>query len=203
MLALPLRSLLMTLATFGCATFAGAASSAHVGLPVAVFADGFEFGDLVGWNYEPAALAGITAAHNAVREGVGAGMLPLIWDGHLAATAQAWAEECVDVAAPIGLIDHNPDRSVGYPWYVGESIAASSAALSGPTAVGIWAAEAAHYNYPTNSCDAGFTCVHYTQVVWAATARMGCGTALCPAIAFGWGVVCNYGPGGNDGGWPY
>lgn len=203
MLALLLRSILMTVATLGCATLAGAASSGDLGAPVAVFADGFEFGDLVGWNYEPAALTGTTAAHNAVREGVGVGMAPLIWDGHLAATAQAWAESCVDLVAPIGVIDHNPDRSVGYPWYVGENIEASGGTLTGPAAVGNWAAEAAFYNYLNNTCDAGHICGHYTQLVWAATERVGCGTALCPTLQFGWAVVCNYGPGGNTGGWPY
>lgn len=203
MRALPLRSILMTVATLGCTTLAGADTSADLGSPVAVFSDGFEFGDLVGWNYEPAALAGTLAAHNAVREGVGVGMAPLIWDGHLAATAQAWAEGCVDLLPPIGFIDHNPDRSEGYPWYVGENIAASGGTLSGPAAVSMWAAEAAFYDYPTNTCDVGHICAHYTQLVWAATERVGCGTALCPALTFSRGVVCNYGPGGNVGGWPY
>ena len=53
----------------------------------------------------------------------------------------------------------------------------------------------------TNSCSG--ICGHYTQVVWAASLELGCGLSSCPGLAYGSTIVCNYGPGGNDGGRPY
>jgi len=150
---------------------------------------------------EPPALTGITAAHNQVRAGVGVG--PMTWNAALAATAQAWADTCTDVTAPIGLVDHNPNRSVGAPYYVGENIYASSGTADPAAAVAAWASEAANYHYDTNTCDAAQVCGHYTQVVWAASVDLGCGISNCPSLTFPHTIVCDYGPGGNDGGRPY
>jgi pathogenesis-related protein 1 len=150
---------------------------------------------------EPAALAGITLAHNEVR--AAHGVPPLVWDPALAATAQAWAEACVDSDAPIGLIDHNPNRSDGHPWYVGENIYGSSGPANGRDAVTAWASEEQFYDYASNTCAGGQICGHYTQIVWAATTNVGCGLATCAGLTYGNGIVCDYGPGGNDGGRPY
>lgn len=148
---------------------------------------------------EPAELAGIVAAHNQVR--ADHGIDPLSWDPALAAIAQGWAERCEDAEAPIGLIDHNPDRSDSYGSYVGENVYGSSGAIGGPVAVDAWAAEEASYDLDTNSCDG--VCGHYTQIVWASTTLVGCAFHLCPGLDFGNTVVCDYAPGGNDGGRPY
>lgn len=148
---------------------------------------------------EPPGLEGTTAAHNEVRSAHGVG--PLTWSAALAATAQAWAEQCVDVTAPAGLVDHNPDRSAGHPYYVGENIYGSGGAASGVDAVALWAAEEADYDYGTNSCSG--VCGHYTQIVWASSLEVGCGIHSCPGLTYGNTVVCNYGPGGNSGGPPY
>ena len=150
---------------------------------------------------ESSALAGITAAHNVVRARVG--VEPLVWDDRLAATAQAWADRCVDRSAPKGVIDHNPDRGVEHPWYVGENLFAGSASVSAQKAVDAWAAEAADYDYDRNRCARGRTCGHYTQLVWSASRKVGCATQHCPRLTFGHVVVCDYGPGGNAGGRPY
>jgi len=144
---------------------------------------------------EPAELAGITAAHNTVRAGVGVG--PLKWSPALAATAAAWAARCVDDESPFGIIDHNPDRRTGHPYYVGENIYASTGSASPTVAVSKWAAEAAHYDYATNTCAAGQVCGHYTQVVWAGTREVGCARHDCPGLAYPSAIVCDYGPGGN------
>lgn len=144
---------------------------------------------------EPAELAGITAAHNAVRSGVGVG--PLAWDAALAATAAAWAARCVDVQQPSGLVDHNPGRSDGHPFYVGENIYASTGTAAGTDAVASWSGEAAHYDHATNTCASGQVCGHYTQVVWAASTALGCARRDCPALRFRSTIVCDYGPGGN------
>lgn len=149
---------------------------------------------------EPPELAGITAAHNQVRAGVGVG--PLTWDPALATIASAWAAQCVDAVAPFGLIDHNPNRSVGYlldgvATYVGENIYGTSGDASGAGAVGAWAAEVANYSYATNGCAAGKVCGHYTQVVWRATSRVGCAKHDCAGLTYHSTIVCDYGPGGN------
>jgi pathogenesis-related protein 1 len=154
-----------------------------------------------GFNAEPAALAGITAAHNAVRARVGVKMAPLSWDERLAASAQAWANQCVDTTSPKGLIDHNPKRSIGFPWYVGENIYASSGTATAKGAVLSWASEQQNYDYAHNTC-AG-TCGHYTQLVWAKSVFLGCAIASCPKLRFSSSIVCDYAPGGNNGGRPY
>ena len=146
---------------------------------------------------EPAALAGITAAHNNVRATVG--VPPLRWNATLAATAQQWASACVDQALPTGMIDHNAGRSTGYPYYVGENTFASAGSTANPAqAVAAWAAEASQYDYASNTCSG--VCGHYTQVVWRSTVEVGCGFAVCPNLQFSASLVCNYGPGGNVGG---
>jgi uncharacterized protein YkwD len=150
---------------------------------------------------EPAGLEGITAAHNTVRASVG--VAPLTWDSELAAVAQEWAGGCADEDAPIGLIDHNPNRSKSYPGYVGENVFGHGGVATPQGAVDTWAAEQANYDYATNGCAAGKVCGHYTQVVWAATERVGCGIAKCDGMFFGATIVCNYSPGGNTGGRPY
>lgn len=176
-------------AAAGAHDAAGGAPDAAGGLPDAPPPD------------EPAALAGITAAHNEVRAMVG--VPPLSWDPALAVIAQGWAEQCVDVAAPAGLIDHNPGRSDTYPQYVGENIYGSTAATAGTAAVSSWASEGAYWHNDTATCDAGRVCGHYTQVVWRTTTKVGCGVYDCPALTFGYSIVCNYAPGGNSGGPAY
>ncbi len=148
---------------------------------------------------EPPELAGITALHNQVRATVD--VPPLTWDPDLAAIAQAWADSCTDNDAPIGLIDHNPNRSDTYPGYVGENVYGSSGTATPDGAVSAWAAEAADYDYDTNTCSA--VCGHYTQLVWATTEKLGCGISNCSGLTYGNSIVCDYSPGGNTGGRPY
>jgi hypothetical protein len=165
-------------------------------------------GDAAGASGEPAELAGMTQYHNQVRAmvdttGVAGGPLPaLAWDGSLAATAAAWVARCQDSDGD-GLVDHNPGRSTGQPFYVGENIFASSGTATAHDAVLLpvygWAAEATHYHHATNSCDPGAICGHYTQIVWRATQRVGCALGRCPGLAFPSTIVCDYGPGGNIG----
>lgn len=143
-------------------------------------------------------LLGIVAAHNAVRAGVGVG--PLTWNIPLATAAQAWANACLDMDGS-GLIDHDPDRSTGFPYYVGANIFGSGGVATPTQAVGTWAAEAANYDYATNTCTG--VCGHYTQVVWAASSDLGCGISHCGNLVFSNSIVCYYGPGGNTGGRPY
>lgn len=163
-------------------------------------------GDARGGVGEPAELEGITLYHNQVRamvdtSGLAAGRLgALEWDPALAATAKAWVEKCQD-ADRDGLVDHNPGRSSGHPWYVGENIFAASGTATARDAVLLptygWAAEGASYHYATNTCDAGKVCGHYTQLVWRATVKLGCALHRCDGLKFPSTIVCDYGPGGN------
>jgi hypothetical protein len=150
---------------------------------------------------EPAALTGITTAHNQVRAqvdtaGTSGPLSPLVWDDSLAATAAAWAHQCQDSDGD-GLIDHNAGRSNGYSYYVGENIFASAGTATATSAVTAWTSETAHYHYATNTCDVDAVCGHYTQLVWRATQQVGCALASCPQLRFSSVVVCDYGPGGN------
>ena len=176
---------------FLTAAIAAAASAAATAADP-VFIDGFET--------EPPALAGITAAHNVVRAGVG--VAPLFWNSQLAASAQAWADQCIDSDGN-GLVDHNAGRSNGFPWYVGENIYGSTGVATPQQAVELWADEAQYYDHATNTCSAGHVCGHYTQLVWSTSIMLGCGISSCPSLTYGNGIVCDYGPGGNTGGPPY
>lgn len=103
---------------------------------------------------------------------------------------------------PIGLLDENPNRSAGHPWYVGENLYGAPSAPTAQEAVDAWAAEAANYDYATNTCSSG-TCSHWTQLVWSTTERVGCALSDCEGLTYRYTVVCDYGPGGNTGGRPY
>ena len=184
---------LALLAAAGCGADDGSATTADDGAAATDAA--IDAPPIVG---EPPGLVGTTAAHNAARAQVGVG--PLTWDPALAAIAAAWAAQCHDTDAPIGLIDHNPGRSNGYPTYVGENIYGSGGGASGTDAVALWISEQAHYDHATNTCAGGAICGHYTQVVWRATTKVGCALHDCPGLQYGSSVVCDYGPGGNIGG---
>jgi pathogenesis-related protein 1 len=157
---------------------------------------------------EPANLAGMTNAHNAVRmavdtSGIAGGPLPLMkWDPALATLAMNWTSQCIDTDGD-GLVDHSSQASrtnaAGYA-YVGENVYASSGSATAQGAVSSWAAEKASFTYP-NTC-AG-TCGHYTQIVWRTSVNVGCALVTCPSLQYKSTILCNYGPGGNSGGAPY
>ena len=159
--------------------------------------------DAAGGVGEPPELAGITLYHNQVRQMVQtATPLPAMqWDPALAQTAAAWVAMCRDIDAPMGLIDHNPGRSTGHPYYVGENVFGAGGGATAQQAVNLWAAEKANYNYDTGACNG--VCGHYTQIVWRTSVKLGCAKGTCPGLTYGTSIVCDYGPGGNSGGKPY
>ena len=131
-------------------------------------------------------------AHNAARNQVVPAattqILPLTWSTSLASTAQAYANQCT--------FAHSGAQGLGENIY--GSTASSDPRLEAALR---WATENVDYNYAANTC-AGTQCVHYTQMVWAATTQLGCGTTNCSTgWPFGGGawtfVVCNYTPQGN------
>ena len=160
--------------------------------------------DAAGGTGEPASLTGMTLYHNQVRAAVDPPANPPLpsmqWSQALAAPAQAWADQCIDNDGN-GFIDHNPGRSDGHPYYVGENVYASSGNATAQGAVNAWAQEADNYNYENNSCSG--VCGHYTQIVWRTSVDLGCGKSNCPGHDYPSAIVCNYGPGGNNGDQPY
>jgi len=142
-----------------------------------------------GGGNESGALQGITSYHNDARANVSPAApspIPeLVWDEGIAATAQAYAENCV--------FQHS-----GGPY--GENLYATSVSATAADVVGSWVSEVSDYNYQSNSCSG--VCGHYTQVVWADSVHLGCGVATCTTGSpFGGGSwenwVCNYDPPGN------
>lgn len=140
---------------------------------------------------EPEALAGVTAAHNKVREGItpapSVPLSPLIWDEELATVAGDYAEKCK--------YGHSQGE-------YGENLFAQAGKVAtAEEAVGAWAEEVTDYDYETGKCTG--KCGHYTQIVWRDSSRVGCGVAFCktgsPFEGFtDWQyVVCNYDPPGN------
>jgi len=152
------------------------------------------------------------AAHNAVRQRVaqaesqrlgGTVSIPdLTWDPKLAALAQNWADQRIGRAPVKGEDPHRPrDQRPG----IGENIYWAAhfpdlPNLSPTAAVQSWASEQQYYNYDTNTCAApqNETCNHYTQLVWSATTRVGCGQSTWTQNGNNYVYwVCNYASAGN------
>ena len=194
-----LAAAVLALLAWGCAdapsVAGGAATTARPVIPAPASPAGAASG-------EPAALAGITAAHNRVRARVG--VPPLTWNPKLAEVARRWANACVDVEPPRGMIDHSAGRSELFPGPLGENLHATTAPVPDPIdALQGWAAEAKDYDHQRNACSGGM-CGHYTQVVWRTTREVGCGVGSCPRLRYRSTLVCNYWPAGNwEGERPY
>jgi len=124
-------------------------------------------------------------AHNAARSAVDTIIkIPnIVWDNKVAAFAQNYANQRKDCQ----LIHSGGDR-------YGENIAESSGNMSGIEAVKLWVDEKPNYDYSSNSCVGG-ECLHYTQVVWRNTQRIGCAKVRCDNG--GTFITCNYDPPGN------
>lgn len=119
-------------------------------------------------------------AHNAARKEVG--VVPLVWNNTLAAYAQKYANKrSADCAM---------QHSEG-PY--GENIAAGWD-LTAKQAVDMWIGEKKFY-HAGSSVSVDDECLHYTQVVWAGTKRVGCARAKCRSGSTF--VTCNYDPPGN------
>ncbi|CAK9144995.1 unnamed protein product [Ilex paraguariensis] len=120
-------------------------------------------------------------AHNAARAQVG--VANITWSNTVAAYAQNYANQRIS--------DCNLVHSDGS---YGENLAKGSGVFTGTAAVNLWVAERPCYNYTTNSCVGG-ECLHYTQVVWRNSVRLGCARVQCNNGW--WFVICSYDPPGN------
>lgn len=130
--------------------------------------------------------------HNAARKAVG--VPDIAWSDEIAKEAQSWANYLASIGCPV---NHG-----GNDMY-GQNLDSSNPPHTCTEAVNRWVAEKAHYHYGRfpNYCDSGYSCGHYTQVVWKDTQFVGCGTARCGDSAV---LVCDYYPPGNYlGEYPY
>jgi len=111
----------------------------------------------------------------------------LSWDSSLANAAQGWA----NIIGPSKHSEcHSGARSSGQ----GENIADYGTVQAG---VQFWYSEKSKYKYPTPVAT-GAPYLHYTQMVWRGTQRIGCGKA--PSAKYSPNnivLVCRYSPAGN------
>ncbi|WCJ18571.1 Pathogenesis-related protein 1 [Euphorbia peplus] len=122
-------------------------------------------------------------AHNIARAQVR--VANITWDATLATYAQNYANSMI---GSCNLVHSNG------PY--GENLAkGSSSSFSGTAAVNLWVQEKQYYNYTSNSCIGGNQCLHYTQVVWRNSVRLGC--ARVPCNNGWWFITCNYDTPGN------
>jgi hypothetical protein len=173
---------------------------------------GSGMGGMAGGDPEMGRLAGITAAHNAVRAAVQAmpPLPPLTWSPTLAAYAQAWADSLAQTscASP----HHRTSQELQAKGY-GENLAAFSSTQTPSSnesqAVKGWADEKMCYTFGTffgtERCDMACYarlnsdgCGHYTQIVWRKSTELGCGVASCKNGGFNTDIwICNFAPAGN------
>ncbi|XP_053440424.1 glioma pathogenesis-related protein 1 isoform X1 [Nycticebus coucang] len=146
--------------------------------------------------------------HNKFRSEVNptaSDMLYMTWDPQLAQIAKAWTKHC--------RFQHNEQLKPPHKLHpnftsLGENIWTGSLSIfSVSSAITDWYNEVKHYDFKTRRCSN--VCGHYTQVVWAASYKVGCAVQFCSrvsgfdSLSNGAHFICNYGPAGNYPTWPY
>jgi hypothetical protein len=144
----------------------------------------------------------IVKAHNDKRRIVAKGLEPnqppaanmikMVWDNEAADIAQLWADQCQsghDVRRDTVFTGGNQKNGQNIMW-------AGSSTVGGTRAVDAWYNEVLKFNATAQLNPFAFTMAtgHYSQVVWAKSARVGCGFMFQNNKAT---LVCNYGPFGN------
>jgi len=139
----------------------------------------------------------ILDVHNSERAAVG--VAPLTWSSSLAAAAQAWAQHLASTKQ----FKHDTVNTGGLcpgPTCIGENIAGFIDDVSGKDQWGnnqgqaLWVAEKSLYPGGPSFYAVG----HYTQMVWANTKQVGCGTAAPSPGGHAFSIlVCRYDPAGN------
>ena len=122
-------------------------------------------------------------AHNRIRASVG--VPPLTWSAKLESAARQWADSLI----ASGQFTHRKQSEYGENLFEVRGARATAAEVAD-----LWAGEARNYDAVHNTCRAGATCGHYTQMIWRSTKQVGCATGR-GARREVW--VCYYSPPGN------
>ncbi|KAH0616692.1 hypothetical protein JD844_028013 [Phrynosoma platyrhinos] len=139
-------------------------------------------------------------AHNKFRSEVkppATDMLYMSFDVALARIAKAYAKKCIwEHNEEINVHPDPKFRPFGENMWMGS---ASTKPFNVAAAIGSFHSEIKYYDYNTHRCTQ--VCGHYTQVVWAASYKVGCAIAFCKQVV-GHGknlgiLVCDYAPAGN------
>eukprot|EP00004_Rigifila_ramosa_P012866 TRINITY_DN2827_c0_g1_i1.p1 TRINITY_DN2827_c0_g1~~TRINITY_DN2827_c0_g1_i1.p1 ORF type:complete len:545 (+),score=113.39 TRINITY_DN2827_c0_g1_i1:45-1637(+) len=143
--------------------------------------------------------ASFVSVHNALRSSLSdpapAGLMQTMsWNVALETSAQTWADNCDFVHSTVG-----------------ENLYATTATTDTPAnAMSSWSSELANYIYnPAGQDSTGGYVGHFTQMIWNATTKIGCGRTYCPTLlnagfTSGTMIVCHYSPPGNFlGQYPY
>ncbi|KAL1624264.1 sterol-binding protein [Neofusicoccum ribis] len=104
---------------------------------------------------------------------------PLEWDESLAQTATAHSQKCV--------FEHSQNNDLGENLAMGTGLTAQQT-------VEMWYNEIDQYNQYWGKNDVPMDVMHFTQVVWKKTTKVGCGMADCSQGKL---ATCNYSPAGN------
>lgn len=133
-----------------------------------------------------------TALGNTGSQPMATNMLEMVWDENLAISSKTHADLCV--------FQHS---NGGY----GENVYSAASSVDNVdnidklvSGVQEWFNEHEYYDYSGNDCADSKVCGHYTQVVWASSASVGCGYAECgpfPDTYYEVFLVCQYAPPGN------
>ncbi|XP_010943935.1 pathogenesis-related protein PRB1-2 [Elaeis guineensis] len=123
-------------------------------------------------------------SHNAARAAV---RVPrMSWNQTLASYSQRYASQHVRDCRPIP-----PSGPYGWNIYIGTRGRDTPSA-----AVASWMSEKQYYRCPSNTCAAGRTCSHYTQVVWSTSTQLGCARMRCNNGNYF--IMCSYYRRGNQ-----
>lgn len=105
----------------------------------------------------------------------------MTWSNILADSARVWAKKCTFNHS---LAADRPAQGENLAW---------GTAFSGKSSVALWYSEISKYNFAApGPSDAT---LHFTQVVWRSSQRLGCVVAVCNGQNY-W--VCRYSPAGNN-----
>lgn len=135
--------------------------------------------DLPPTKLTPVEIKQLMDSHNKARGEVGC--LPLEWSDEIARHAQAWAEEL----GKSGKFLHSPDSIYGQNLAEARTV---------DQFFSLWLKEKPRYTGQVLTPDNIKTFGHYTQAMWKASTKMGCGKFATPE---GYVWVCEYDPPGN------
>ncbi|KAJ8526612.1 hypothetical protein K7X08_029089 [Anisodus acutangulus] len=121
--------------------------------------------------------------HNKSRAKLG--LPPLKWSNKLANYASWWGHQR---QVSCELVHSRGDYGENLFWGSGKD-------WKPRDAVKAWAKEGPYYDYKSNSCKKNEQCLHYTQIIWKQSTRVGCAKVVCKTGDTL--ISCNYDPHGN------